>query len=106
MAAMLGSRFIVSGDKCYAIDSGKVVQGVLLNRTKNREYELRILPDYKELVVKQIFIDYQSAQSVIDKSYLDEKNHNIANNANAYSVCEQCQSVTTNGKACECSRWA
>ncbi|GAB6427747.1 hypothetical protein bcgnr5372_37960 [Bacillus luti] len=106
MAAMLGVRFIVPGEKCYAIDSGKVVQGVLLNRTESREYELRILPDYKELVVKEIYIDYQSAQSVVDKSYIDERKHNTASNANAYSVCEQCQSVTTNGKSCECSRWA
>ncbi|WP_336769952.1 hypothetical protein [Bacillus bombysepticus] len=106
MAAMFGTSSIQSGETCYAIDSGKVVRAVFMNLTENREYELRIMPDYEELVVKRIYTDYDLAQFHLRKDLNLPQQRNTDGDPNTYTVCEQCNSVTTVGKACECSRWA
>ncbi|GAB6486067.1 hypothetical protein bcgnr5369_57360 [Bacillus cereus] len=112
---MMGTRFVRPGQEVFAINSGKIVKCVFLNRTGAGDFELRSLPHYSELIVSTVYGTAEIAQQALTKSSqpvlansIRTSNHrsNVNSRANSYAVCEQCGSVTSAGKGCECSRWA
>ncbi|MCU7667874.1 hypothetical protein [Bacillus thuringiensis] len=112
---MMGTRFVRPGQEVFAIDSGKIVKCVFLNRTGTGDFELRTLPHYSELIVDTVFHTVESAQNALTQgaqpvlvNSIHKSNHhsNVNSREKSYAVCEQCGSVTSAGKGCECSRWA
>ncbi|MDA1675719.1 hypothetical protein [Bacillus cereus group sp. TH152-1LC] len=112
---MMGTRFVRPGQEVFAIVSGKILKCVFLNRTGTGDFELRVIPNYSELIVSTVYGTVGGAQQALTKSYqpvlansIHTSSHrsNVNGRVNSYAVCEQCGSVTSAGKGCECSRWA
>jgi hypothetical protein len=103
----MGNRSVFQpGNEVFIIHENRIKEAVFLNFTETNKCEIRILPHFQEMIVTKIYETRKRAEDAFRISQNRNAEKTKLQVVKGYSVCEQCGSVTTTGKSCECSRWA